>query len=143
MPRQIIPFVPLSALCPGDQLRLVLLTGDVCIGVLVRSGSNWLTVREGSAELQFRLCDLAERDGVPAIQRIESRQVHENFVGLIRGGEEYSLVFRDHQFGAAMNAVSRWAKNPELSFSFTDCAVLMGRLIQMARVRGVVIYEAV
>lgn len=58
MTRKPLLFVPLDSLHPGDELRIVLLTGDVCNATLVRSGTNWLTVRESATELQFRECDI-------------------------------------------------------------------------------------
>lgn len=58
MTRKPLPFIALDSLHPGDEIRVVLLTGDVCNATLVRSGTNWLTVRERETELQFRECDI-------------------------------------------------------------------------------------
>lgn len=47
-------------------------------------------------------------------------------IALIRGPEQYVLMFRDR--AEALRALGRWASNPELSFTWYDAAVMAGRV---------------
>ena len=52
-----------------------------------------------------------------------------NFVGFARGGERYLFFFDDASFGETQRVFRRFARNPDLSFSWFEAAKL-GEAVQ-------------
>lgn len=123
MPRIPQPLAPIDSLMPGDEIRIVLTGGHACNGTLLKSGTNWLSVREGNAEVRFRTCD---------VETIQLR-TREHIVGLVKGCEHYRIRFTDDQFEVALKVIGDWAKNPELSFDWQDASVLTSEVIKAQR----------
>lgn len=47
-----------------------------------------------------------------------------NVVALVKGGERYVFLYDDDSRAEAVKTLSRYAANPELSFSWYDASVL-------------------
>ena len=55
----------------------------------------------------------------------EANRMREDLmVGLVKGGERYVFIFRQDQKDDCLKELGEFAKNPELSFSWYDAAVL-------------------
>jgi hypothetical protein len=63
---------------------------------------------------------------------MDSRDV--NVIALVKGEERYVFLFDDESREEAIQALSRHAANPDLSFSWYDAAVLGEKIRQAAPV---------
>lgn len=59
---------------------------------------------------------------------IERRRDDLNVLVLIRGAEQYVLVFDDRHKAEALRTLGRWATDSELPFTWYDAAVLSQKI---------------
>jgi hypothetical protein len=53
-----------------------------------------------------------------------------NLLALVKGAERYVVLYDNASGAEALRLLGRWASNPDLSFTWYDCAVLAQRVRQ-------------
>ena len=57
-------------------------------------------------------------------------QIDANVLALVKGEERYIFLYQDRHHDKALRTLSRFAKNPDLSFTWYDAAVLSQKVRQ-------------
>lgn len=66
------------------------------------------------------------------MNRLQPSRKEINVSGLVKGGERYFFIFDDDHRPEALQALGRFASNPDLSFSWYDAAVLSQKMREAA-----------
>jgi len=59
-----------------------------------------------------------------------------NFVALAKGNEQYVFLFDDTSATATLNLLGQYAADKELSFTWSDAALMAGKVVNLMKGAG-------